>query len=112
MHPTAAACGSRLRPLGLALALAPLSAGLPAPAAAPAPASQKKESATLAVPRGVSMSDLEQGARPAGFDTNTAFAKKTNKVNLYFIIIGIVAGVLIIGLIIYALSLAKNGSHQ
>ena len=83
-----------------------------AAAAAPAPPSRKKESATLAVPRGVSMSDLEQGARPAGFDTDTAFAKKTNKVNLYFIIIGIVAGVLIIGLIIYALSLAKNGSHQ
>src|SRR5579863_1089491 len=62
----------------------------PAPAAAPAAAADKKkqtEGSTMVVPRGVSLSELEQGgARPPGFDTNTAFTKKKNKVNLYFII--------------------------
>ena len=51
------------------------------------------------------------GGRPAGFDTNKEFSKKTNKVNTIFLIIGIVAGVLIIGLILYALSLAGS-SHK
>jgi pSer/pThr/pTyr-binding forkhead associated (FHA) protein len=83
-----------------------------AAASAPAASAKKQEGSTLVVPRGVSMSDLEQGARPPGFDTNTAFSKKTNKVNLYFIIIGIVAAVVIIGLIIYALSQVKSGSQQ
>jgi len=53
------------------------------------------------IPRGVSLSELEQGGgRPAGFDTNTAFTKKKNKVNLYFIIGGIAVGILIIVLIL------------
>ena len=63
--------------------------------------------ATLVIPRGVSLNDLEQsGARPTGFDTNTAFSKKTNKVNTWFIIIGIIVFVVIVGLIIFALKQA------
>lgn len=66
----------------------------------------------MVISRGVSLSELEQGgARPPGFDTNTAFTKKKNKVNLYFLIGGIVVGVLIIGLILYAISQAQGG-HQ
>jgi hypothetical protein len=83
----------------------------PAPAgAAPAPTAPKRqvESTTLVIPRGVSLSDLEQGGtRPPGFDTNTAFSKKTNKVNRYFLFIGIIVGVVIIGLIVWSLSLTK-----
>ena len=92
---------------------APAPAAAPAaPAApAPAPAAPKKQESTVIASRGVSLSDLEQGTRPAGFDTNTAFSKKTNKVNLYFLIVGIVAGLIIIVLIIYALSQVKSGTH-
>lgn len=85
----------------------------PAPApvggAAPAPSPAKKQvDATLVIPRGVKLSDLEQGGtRPTGFDTNTVFSKKTNKVNRYFIIVGVIVAVVIIGLIFWSLSLTK-----
>jgi pSer/pThr/pTyr-binding forkhead associated (FHA) protein len=86
----------------------PVSAApLPATGNAPAPA-KKQVDATLIIPRGVSLSDLEQGTRPTGFDTNTAFSKKSNKVNKYFLIGGVVVGIIIIGLIIYALSQVKG----
>jgi pSer/pThr/pTyr-binding forkhead associated (FHA) protein len=82
-----------------------------APAAPAAPSSRGPEAAaprktvdaTMITPRGVSLNDLEQGgARPSGFDTNAVFSKKSNKVNKYFLIIGIVVGVIIIGLIVVA----------
>jgi pSer/pThr/pTyr-binding forkhead associated (FHA) protein len=71
----------------------------------PAPAPVKKQvDATMIMPRGVSLDQLEQGgARPPGFDTNTAFSKKTNKVNKVFLIGGILIGLLIVGLIVYSL---------
>jgi pSer/pThr/pTyr-binding forkhead associated (FHA) protein len=73
------------------------------PAPAPAPA-KKQVDATMIMPRGVSLDQLEQGgARPPGFDTNTAFSKKTNKVNKVFVIGGILIGLLILGLIVYSL---------
>lgn len=77
--------------------------GQPVSAPAPAVVAPKKQvDATMVIPRGVSLNDLEQsGVRPAGFDTNTAFSKKSNKVNKYFIIIGIVVGVVIVGLIVF-----------
>ena len=79
---------------------APVGGAAPA-AAAPAPARRPVDSTTLVIPRGVSLSDLEQGGtRPPGFDTNTAFSKKTNKVNRYFIIIGVVVFIVIVVLII------------
>ena len=72
----------------------------------PAPVPAKKQvDATMLIPRGVSLDQLEKGGtRAPGFDTNASFSKKTNKVNKYFIIIGIVVAVVIIGLLIYALS--------
>ncbi len=76
-----------------------------APAAA-APA-KKPESATRST-RGVSLSELESGGRPPGFDTAAVFTKKRNKVGTYFWIGAVVIGLLIIGLLIYALSLANN----
>ena len=89
-------------------------AAAPAPAgAAPAPASsspKRQTDATLVIPRGVSLNDLAEAgtARPPGFNTNAAFSKKSNKVNHYFLIIGIIVGVIIIGLIIWSLSLTKG----
>ncbi len=77
----------------------PISAPMPAPVTP----SKKTVDATMVIPRGVSLNDLEQsGGHPTGFDTNKSFAKKTNHTNRYFIIIGIVVGAIIIGLIIIA----------
>ncbi len=76
------------------------------PGASAATSAKKPESAVRA-PRGVSLSDLESGGRPLGFDTAAAFTKKRNKVGTYFWIGAVVVALLIIGLLIYALSLAK-----
>ena len=82
-----------------------------APSSAPSGAPAKKQvDATMLIPRGVSLDQLEKGGtRAPGFDTNASFSKKSNKVNKYFIIIGIVVAVVIIGLLVYALSLANPG---
>jgi pSer/pThr/pTyr-binding forkhead associated (FHA) protein len=87
----------------------PLSATTPAPSSAPAPAKRQVD-ATMIMPRGVSLDQLEKGGRPPGFDTNKSFSKKTNKVNKFFLIGGILVGLLIIGLIVY--SLMKVSSHN
>jgi pSer/pThr/pTyr-binding forkhead associated (FHA) protein len=73
----------------------------PLPSGAPA---KKQVDATMLMPRGVSLGDLEKGGTPPGFDKNTSFSKKSNKVNKYFIIICIVVAAVIIGLLIYALN--------
>lgn len=83
----------------------------PSAASAPAPAKPRVgEGSTMVMSRGVSLTDLEQGGvRPPGFDTNTVFSKKKNKVNTYFLIGGIAVGLLIIGLIIFALKQVNTG---
>ena len=65
----------------------------------------------MVIPRGVSLEQLEQGsARTTGFDAkSTGFSKKTNKINTYFIIGGIIVFVVIVVLILVALKSA--GSH-
>jgi len=82
-----------------------------APAAAasgaPAPAPARKPEPAARTTRGVSLSELESGGRPPGFDTAAAFTKKRNRVGTYFWIGAIVIGLIIIVLLIYALSLAK-----
>lgn len=98
------------QPVSAAPAPAPVS-GAPAPAPAPAPKRQS-ESSTMVMSRGVSLNDLEQGGtRPPGFDTNTVFTKKKNKVNTYFIIGGVVVAVIIVVLIVIALKAASGGQH-
>jgi pSer/pThr/pTyr-binding forkhead associated (FHA) protein len=92
---------------------APSAAGAalaPAPAPSRAP---KPVDTTMVMPRGVSLGELEKGGggRPPGFDSGKEFSKKTNKVNTIFLIIVIVAGLLIIGLILYSFSLA-GASHK
>ena len=83
----------------------------PAPGSSAAPIAgpaKKQVDATMLIPRGVSLDQLEKGGtRAPGFDTNASFSKKTNKVNKYFIIGGIVVAVVIIGLLVYALSQVK-----
>ncbi len=73
-------------------------------AAAPA---KKAVDQTLVMQRGVSLSDLEQGSRTAGFDTKgSGFSKKENKGNKIFWIVAGLVGLVIIGLLIYGLAIA------
>jgi pSer/pThr/pTyr-binding forkhead associated (FHA) protein len=91
---------------------APAPARTPAPAPAPAPAPRKSAEATLVIPRGVSLSELEGGGRKPGLDSSSkVFSKKRNKSGLYFWI-GVGVGiVVIIVLILFALKMAGNGGH-
>src|SRR5258706_6385136 len=85
-------------------------AGAPAPAAPASPAApaRKPVDHTMVMQRGVKLDDLEQGIRPPGFDTTSSgFSKKDNKVNKIFIILGVVLGVVIAGLLLYALAIAN-----
>jgi pSer/pThr/pTyr-binding forkhead associated (FHA) protein len=88
----------------------PASTPSSAPATTPAPGPAKKQAeATMVIPRGVSLSELEGGGRPAGFDTSKDFSKKRNRGGIYFWIgVGIV-GIIIVVLVIVALSLVKAG---
>jgi hypothetical protein len=95
----------------------PASSSAPAPAPAPAAAGTpssptKKLDQTMVMQRGVSLTDLEQGAR-GGFGTKgTGFSKKDNKVNMIFIVAAIVLGVVVLGLLIYVYSVVHQGpSH-
>jgi pSer/pThr/pTyr-binding forkhead associated (FHA) protein len=99
----------KLEPAG-----APGSAPGPAPAAtapkSPAPpAASKPMDATLVIPRGVSLDQLEQGGRKSGFDTtSTVFKKKRNKTGQYFWIGAGIAIVIIVVLIIVVLSAVRR----
>jgi pSer/pThr/pTyr-binding forkhead associated (FHA) protein len=81
--------------------------------AAPAPAPAKKSvDSTMIMPRGVSLNELESGgARPTGFDTNTQFSKKKKGGNKFFLIGGIIAGVIILGLVLYLIMQAGGPRH-
>ena len=65
----------------------------------------------MVMSRGVSLEQLEQGAtRAPGFDTkNTGFSKKSNKINTYFVIGGVIVFIIILVLIVIALKSA--GGH-
>jgi len=79
-------------------------AGAPAPAAA---SGAKRQDQTMVVQRGVSLDQLAE-PRSAGFDTaNSGFTKKTNSVNRYFIIGGVILGVIILVGLIIALTSIK-----
>jgi hypothetical protein len=57
----------------------------------------------MVIPRGVSLSELEGGGRPPGFDTSKEFSKKRNRGGIYFWIgVGIV-GIIIVVLLLMAL---------
>ena len=70
------------------------------------------DTATMVMPRGVSLSDLESGGREPGLDTTSrVFSKKRNTTGLYFWIGAGICILVIIVLIIYALSQVKTGGH-
>ena len=74
---------------------------------APAAPAKKQIDQTLVMQRGVSLNELEQGSRPGGFDTKgSGFSKKNDKGSKIFWIIAAVVGVLIVGVLLYALMIA------
>jgi pSer/pThr/pTyr-binding forkhead associated (FHA) protein len=81
----------------------PPAASTPATAAPPKKGSEN----TVVMQRGVSLTDLEQGSK--GFDTSgKGFTKKDNKANKIFLIVAIVVGVIIVGLVLFALMSASK----
>jgi hypothetical protein len=72
---------------------------------APAAPAKKHIDQTLVMQRGVSLTELEQGARSGGFDTKSAgFSKKGDNVNKIFWIVAGVVGLLIVAVLLYALT--------
>jgi len=70
--------------------------------------SKKPLDQTMVMQRGVSLTELETGAR-RGFDSKgTGFAKKDNKVNKIVITVCIVLGVVIVVLLLYVFAIAGN----
>ena len=73
---------------------------------APAAPTKKALDQTLVMQRGVSLTDLEQGARTGGFDTKgSGFSKKDDKGSKIFWIVAGLVGLLIIGVLLYALTM-------
>lgn len=98
----------RLGQVELKLEVEGAAPGGPVPATPVPP--KKQVEATLLMPRGVSLDQLEKsGERPPGFEKGTSFSKKTNKVNRWFLIAGILAAVIIVGLLILAFGKINSG---
>jgi pSer/pThr/pTyr-binding forkhead associated (FHA) protein len=73
----------------------------------PPTATKKPMDQTMVMQRGVSLTELEQGARSGGFDTkNAGFSKKGDNVNKIFWIVAAVVGLLIVFGLLYALTMA------
>jgi pSer/pThr/pTyr-binding forkhead associated (FHA) protein len=69
-------------------------------AGTPAPSGKIPLDQPRAIPQGVKF-DLEQGKRPV-FDKDSPFAKKSNKIAMVFITIGVVLGIIIVILVVIA----------
>jgi len=74
---------------------------------APPSPTKKPIDQTLAMQRGVSLNELEQGPRAGGFDSK-GFSKKDNKVNKIFIILGAAFGFIILILLLYVYIIVKK----
>ena len=74
---------------------------------APPSSAKKQIDQTMVMQRGVSLTELEQGARSGGFDTKSAgFSKKNDKGSKIFWIVAAVVGFLIVCGLLYALTMA------
>ena len=68
----------------------------------PPAAAKKTTGPTVAMQRGVSLTELDTGAKGAGFDTpSKGFSKKEDKAGKIFWIAAIAVGVVILGVLIY-----------
>ena len=92
--------------------------GSPAPAAGAAAGSaattaaekKKMNQNTSVIPRGVKFGEAEPGAG-VKFDKNSPFAKKSNKINMIFLAVGVVLGLAIISFLVMAF-LKMGGGGQ
>jgi pSer/pThr/pTyr-binding forkhead associated (FHA) protein len=71
-------------------------------ASASTSASKRPVDSTMVIQRGVSLTELESGARTNPDSKNKGFTKKTNKGNRMFLIGAIIIGVIIVALILIA----------
>jgi hypothetical protein len=76
-----------------------LESGTATPAAGPG---KKPLDKTMVIPQGVKVQELDQGTRPV-VATNMAFSKKSNRINIIFLVIGVALGLIIIALLLVAL---------
>lgn len=98
---------SVLKP-GQVLRLGQIEMRLEAEGAPAAAGSKRPVDSTMVIQRGVSLTELEAGAR-SGIDTaSKGFAKKDNKANRLFLIGAIVIGVIIVALVLIALMTASK----
>lgn len=73
---------------------------------APAAPMKKHLDQTLVMQRGVSLNELEQSSRTSGFDTKgSGFSKKNDKGSKIFWIVAALVGLLIVGVLLYALTM-------
>jgi pSer/pThr/pTyr-binding forkhead associated (FHA) protein len=93
---------SPLKP-GQVLRLGQVELRLEGDASAVPPPSKKFEQ-TMVIPQGVKMNQLEPGAKSATFTKDSPFAKKSNKGTKIFVAAAIVVGLVIVGLIVWAIS--------
>ena len=63
---------------------------------------------TIVIPQGVRINELEGGTRSVNFETDSPFAKKSNKANKIFLVIGVVLGLVIFALIAVAFKRFQN----
>lgn len=62
---------------------------------------QKMPDHTMVIPQGVQLNELESQKNPVSFETDSPFAKKSNRVNRIFIVVGVILGLVIIALLVY-----------
>jgi pSer/pThr/pTyr-binding forkhead associated (FHA) protein len=75
-------------------------------AAATAAEKKKQNQNTSVIPRGVKFNEAEQGT--VKFDKNSPFAKKSNKINMIFLTVGVVLG--LASIIFLVMAFLKVGS--
>jgi len=70
--------------------------------------SKKALDQTRVIPQGVKLDELE-GTRPLNFSAKSGFEKKSNKATIGFIIFAVVAGVALIGALVWVLLRSPHG---
>lgn len=99
----------RLGQIELRLETGVAGAAAQGPTTPPSAPKKKPVDQSLTTQRGVSLTELDQGARGAGFDTKgTGFSKKDDKGNKIFLIVAGAVGLVIILLLLYVFAIASK----
>ena len=88
----------------------PASAATAGTSAAPASEKKKQNQNTSVIPRGVKFGGTDTAAAPK-FDKNSPFAKKSNKINMIFLAVGVVLGLAIIIFLVMAFLRVGGGGQ-